>query len=300
MNESEWRSRYGVSGGTKLPLVTIIVINWNYGRYLRAALDSALGQDYPALEIVTLDNGSDDGSAEIMKTFSESHPEIRFIGLSENLGQLGAAHHIFAHHEVTGDFVCFLDSDDFLFPHFISHHVRAHLLVVPDAGVSTSDAFQLDGVGAVIAGSLSHWRKDLDESPPHWQPIEITLDGHPRRKISASAISNKATKWSWYPGTSNLFRSTWIHELFGLLSAPIPKKFCIDASAAPFCHMKAGTILLDTPLSVYRSHGSNVSSAAPRLQHFRAHRQSFIESDKEQAKWFKLQRTTARLVANPA
>ena len=61
MNEAEWRQIYGVSGKGDLPLVTLIVISWNYAAYVRMALESAAAQDYPALEIIVLDNGSNDG-----------------------------------------------------------------------------------------------------------------------------------------------------------------------------------------------------------------------------------------------
>ncbi|WP_029076096.1 glycosyltransferase family 2 protein [Kaistia adipata] len=298
MNEREWRLRYGVSGDAMLPLVSIIVINWNYVDYLQAALDSAIAQDYPAIEIIALDNASTDGSAELMEAFVAQHPAVRLVRLPENLGQLGAAHHIFGHHDVAGAFVCFLDTDDLLFPHFVSHHVRAHLLVSQNAGISTSDAFQLDSQGSVIAGSLPHWRKDLIEPPAHWQQIEVEVEGSLPGKISATSISSKESRWFWYPGTANLFRSTILHDFFALLNAPIPQKYCIDASAAPFSHKRLGTLLLEAPLSAYRSHGRNTSSATPRLQHFRAHRQTFIASDKEQAIWFKLQRSASGLTAN--
>ena len=57
------------------PLVTVIVPVYNGERYLAFALKSIFGQDYRPLEIIVVDDGSVDGSADIAKSF----PEIRYI-----------------------------------------------------------------------------------------------------------------------------------------------------------------------------------------------------------------------------
>ena len=47
---------------TERPLVSIVITNYNYGRYLRAAIDSALAQTYPHVEVIVVDDGSTDDS----------------------------------------------------------------------------------------------------------------------------------------------------------------------------------------------------------------------------------------------
>src|ERR1700722_5704461 len=51
------------------PLVSIVVTNYNYGRYLGASIDSALGQRYPNVEVIVVDDGSTDGSREIIESY---------------------------------------------------------------------------------------------------------------------------------------------------------------------------------------------------------------------------------------
>ena len=51
----------------RLPLVSVIVINFNYGRFLRAAVDSVCGQTYPNIECIVVDNASTDESGAVLR-----------------------------------------------------------------------------------------------------------------------------------------------------------------------------------------------------------------------------------------
>jgi glycosyltransferase involved in cell wall biosynthesis len=68
------------------PLVSIGVPVWNGERFLAQALDSALRQDYPALEIVISDNASTDGTAAIARSYAERDPRVRYHRNPENVG----------------------------------------------------------------------------------------------------------------------------------------------------------------------------------------------------------------------
>ena len=57
------------------PLVSIIIDNYNYGRYLGAAIDSALAQDYAATEVIVVDDGSTDDTTDILGRF----PDVKVI-----------------------------------------------------------------------------------------------------------------------------------------------------------------------------------------------------------------------------
>ena len=51
-------------------LVSIIVNNYNYGRFLGEAIDSALGQTYPRLEVIVVDDGSTDNSRDVISSYA--------------------------------------------------------------------------------------------------------------------------------------------------------------------------------------------------------------------------------------
>jgi glycosyltransferase involved in cell wall biosynthesis len=88
--------------------VSIIITNYNYCDFLARAIDSALEQDWPDKEIIVVDDGSTDGSAEIIRNYGESITAV----FKPNGGQCSAANEGFAASH--GDIVIFLDSDDYL------------------------------------------------------------------------------------------------------------------------------------------------------------------------------------------
>jgi glycosyltransferase involved in cell wall biosynthesis len=91
-------------------LVTILINNYNYGRYLREAIDSALAQDYHALEIVVVDDGSTDESRSVIADYAGKIKPV----LKPNGGQASAFNAGFA--ASRGDIICLLDSDDWFRP----------------------------------------------------------------------------------------------------------------------------------------------------------------------------------------
>src|SRR5258708_23497185 len=99
------------------PLVSILINNYNYGRFLTNAIDSALAQTYQRIEVVIVDDGSTDNSREIISSYGDRIIPV----LKENGGQASAFN---AGVEASrGEILSFLDADDSFFPEKISHVV---------------------------------------------------------------------------------------------------------------------------------------------------------------------------------
>lgn len=102
-------------------LVTVIVPIYNVAPYLREALDSLINQTYRNLEILLIDDGSDDGSELICDEYQRKDQRIS-VYHQDNKG-LSAARNSGLNH-MTGDVVAFLDPDDVMFPNMIETALR--------------------------------------------------------------------------------------------------------------------------------------------------------------------------------
>ena len=91
--------------------VSIVVVNYNNGRYLAAAIDSALAQDHPLCEVIVVDDCSTDDSRAIIAGYGD---RLRPILQEVNRGQIAALNDAWplARHSI----LIFLDSDDLLLP----------------------------------------------------------------------------------------------------------------------------------------------------------------------------------------
>jgi len=92
-----------------LPLVSIVILNWNRSTALVAAVNSAKKQTYQNLEIIVVDNASTDDSVNILE---KKFPEITLIKLDKNYGCPGGRNRSVDY--VNGDLIFFLDNDGIL------------------------------------------------------------------------------------------------------------------------------------------------------------------------------------------
>jgi glycosyltransferase involved in cell wall biosynthesis len=99
-------------------LVSIIINNYNYGSFLKEAIDSALRQSYPETEVIVVDDGSTDNSREIIAGYDNRIVTV----LKENGGQASAFNSGFA--ASRGEVIIFLDSDDALLPTAVDKSVQ--------------------------------------------------------------------------------------------------------------------------------------------------------------------------------
>lgn len=113
------------------PLISVIIPVYEVEKYLKRAVDSVLGQTYRNLEIILVDDGSPDGCPAICDAYEAKEARVRVIhkqngGLSDarNAGLDIAG----------GDYIAFLDSDDYYAPYFIE--VMYHQLIETQAQVA--------------------------------------------------------------------------------------------------------------------------------------------------------------------
>ena len=108
------------------PLVSVLIPCHNYGRFLTEAIDSALAQTWPPHEILVVDDGSTDDSADVARSYGSRIRVVsrRQSGLERTVN--------WAVPELTGEYVVILSADDVLEPRYIEE-LAAALRRSPDA-----------------------------------------------------------------------------------------------------------------------------------------------------------------------
>jgi glycosyltransferase involved in cell wall biosynthesis len=125
-------------------MVSVVVTCYNYGKYLANCLNSVLSQTYTDYEIIVVDDGSTDNTAEVIKVFL-TLPNFKYI-FQGNAGQAHAKN--VGIENSSGEFVAFLDADDAWAPTKIEKQMRC--FEDPAVGVVFCRANYLDAEGRMI------------------------------------------------------------------------------------------------------------------------------------------------------
>ena len=104
---------------SKNKIVSVLVVNWNGKQHLEGCFSSLLKQDYSPLEIIMVDNASNDGSVNFMK---ENFPEVKLVQNNTNIGFGPAVNRGIA--EGKGEYLIFLNNDLSLEPNCISELLK--------------------------------------------------------------------------------------------------------------------------------------------------------------------------------
>ncbi len=128
----------------KLPRVTVVTPSFNQARYLEETIRSVLGQDYPNLEYIIVDGGSNDGSVEIIRRYAG---RLAWWVSEKDSGQTDAVNKGFA--RATGEILAWLNSDDTYQPGAVREAVEV-FQQHPEAGLVYGQANYINELGRVI------------------------------------------------------------------------------------------------------------------------------------------------------
>ncbi|NER20878.1 MAG: glycosyltransferase [Symploca sp. SIO1B1] len=225
------------------PLVSIAINNYNYGRFLPEAIDSALNQTYSPIEVIVVDDGSTDNSREVIASYGDKIIPV----LKSNGGQASAFNAGFATSQ--GEIICFLDSDDTCLPEKVAEIVQA-LNDRQDLGWCFHPLQQVDDKGKPLP----------QENPYQGEVKEYDLRAHIRGGKLKDRLAN-------LPSTSGL--SFTRSHLQQILPMPEAKRIGLNDGYLEFTSIALNPgLILDKPLGQYRIHGANayVRSKDKRVQ----------------------------------
>jgi cellulose synthase/poly-beta-1,6-N-acetylglucosamine synthase-like glycosyltransferase len=231
-------------------LASVLISSHNYAPYLREAIDSALGQTYPELEVIVVDDGSSDDSPAIVESYGD-----RIVGIAQENGGPGAAMNT-AFGKSRGEIVCLLDADDVFEPHKVERVVAA--------------AREIPG-----AYLIHHRLQTIDaEGRPMNAPSPRSLPGGDLRELVI-----RTGGWFPHPVTSGLaFRRAYLEQVF-----PVPARRAPDTYLAGPAALLAPVAAIGEPLARRRKHGGNrsetVTGATPvsALANFEAETSTLAE-----------------------
>jgi hypothetical protein len=201
---------------------TIVVLNYNYGRFLARAIDSALAQTAPEVEVVVVDNGSTDDSRQVIERYTG---RVRVVLQPENIGQ-GHGYNL-GFEAARGDWIVWLDADDTLDPDCI----QTCLTLADETTAKVQYPLRLiDAEDRPLGGVVPYVRHDGDVVPL------IRRFGH----------------YGGPPGSGNLYRRSAIAPYFPVKTADWP--ICTDT--VPFVTAPFHGRVVDSgrPLGCYRLH----------------------------------------------
>lgn len=256
-------------------IVSIIINNYNYDRFLAETIDSALNQTYPQIETIIVDDGSTDNSREIIAGYGD-----RIISIFQPNGKQAAAFNSgFARSK--GDIIIFLDADDYLFPQAVEKIVQ---LWKPELSKVHYRLNVVDTIGKSLGYSCPQGTAPLS-SGEVWKTL-LNKSGYVTTPTSGNALNRCV-----------------LAKLF-----PIPDEYKLTADdylsfQVPFYGEVAA---IEEPLGAYRIHDTNqwalATVSSERFQRFVRHDLQNISLLTQQAKalgyeipWDLETRSTGRL-----
>ena len=145
-------------------LVTVVIASYNHARYIEASINSVINQTYKNIELLVIDDGSQDDSSTVLKRLQEQHGfDLRFQanqGLARTLNDAIA--------RAKGSLIVPFGSDDIMLPHRIATQVE-YMKDKPEVGICSANIETIDQDGNVMGAreqrnrNLPFRRLDFDD-----------------------------------------------------------------------------------------------------------------------------------------
>jgi glycosyltransferase involved in cell wall biosynthesis len=260
-------SRYGF----ELPLVSVVVVNYNYGAYLEAAIRSVFEQTYTRIECIVLDNASTDDSLDIIADLAQRYPALQVVKRAHNDGQSVASVEGFL--ATRGPYVCFLDADDVMLPDFLASHMFVHLSLRTPVGFTCSDMFQTLGNDLVLGTFVAlnqYVQSGEGRRPEIMRPLDCDERALPLGCLKAvderavHIVPQSRVEWPWASMSAFVFRRDALNlVMHNQALQTLASNF--DVYLARSVNVLTGSAVIDKVLTVYRMHQSNVFARHPQL-----------------------------------
>lgn len=208
-------------------LATVVIVNYNYDKFIVDAIDSALAQTYEPLEVIVVDDGSTDNSRQVIAGYGD---QIRTVfkknggqGSAYNAGWLAAR----------GNFVLFLDSDDVL---------------APDAMAKAAAAFEHSD-----AVKVQFYLAQVDRE---LKPLGYVLPSYTFSPIDPREQIRNYGYYTSPPASGNAFRKSFLDEIMPIADEQLYRR-AGDGYTTGLAGIAGRVVSIPETLGYYRIHGNN-------------------------------------------
>lgn len=148
---------------SQYPVVSVLIPVYNAETYIGRCLDSILSQDYPALEVVAIDDGSSDSSFSILEDYERRHPSVVRAYHQQNQGVAATRNKAIS--LASGVYLMFADNDDYLEPGSIK--LLVHKALEADADIICAGFQRPDTHGTIVS-------RVILSSDTQWAPYKVS------------------------------------------------------------------------------------------------------------------------------
>ncbi len=213
------------------PTISIIISSYNYARYIRQSINSALYQTIAPHEIIVVDDGSDDQSIDYIEAYSERVTTIK----KEHGGQASAFNKGFA--ASSGEWIWFLDADDWLCNKSIEKAIDVIALIKS----GEQDVSKIHGPLQAV--------NEYGDPLNFFMPIKPLSEGNVLEEMMDDG------GYCWPPTSGNIFPRWMLTKCM-----PIPEedfRLCADTYLCNYAAMFGKIRVINQPLGFYRIHAAN-------------------------------------------
>ena len=222
-------------------LLSVVIPCFNAARYIASAIDSVLEQQWPELEIVVIDDGSTDGSADLV---AAGYPQVRVIRQA-NAGVAEARNR--GIREARGTWIAFLDADD---------------LWLPGKLLAQSALLRADPTARMVYAAWQVWQSE--------KPVPDAAD-----RAALLAGADDPARWS---GASGWIYPELLLDCAVWTSTVVAHRALFDEIGAFDSGLRVGEdydlwlrasrvtpiLRVERPCALYRTHAASITHAAPR------------------------------------
>lgn len=222
-----------------MPLLSIVITNYNHGKYLPKAIDSLLDQKYQDYEILIIDDASTDNSLGVIDSYIAQYPFIRLIRHEKNRGVCFSLCE--GVDEAKGVYLHTMGADDYRLPGFMDKTMKI-LVEHPEIGVACSDFGYVMGEkndGPVLREQLI----GSVQGPSVFQPSQI--------------VSVFQTTHFWVPGHTAILKRELARK-YGKYNSAL--KFYCDWFLLHQIALNHGAAYVPDTLSVWWIHTNSYST----------------------------------------